>query len=134
LPRAEVAALCGVAALLAAGCGSRRATQQPAPIATGPPTVVRVALASFRWPLDPALAVGRDETTLARALYATPLRTDPATGAVVPGLCRGWNASGDFRSWRFQCRAAPAIEAAVRRVAKLRAAPAHWLFARARVS
>src|SRR5207244_9659200 len=60
--------------------------------------------------------------------------TDPATSAVVPGLCTAWTASADFRSWRFQCRAAPAIAAAVRRVAKLRAAPAHWLFARARVS
>ena len=96
--------------------------------------MVRVALTNFSWPLDPALAAGRDETTLARALYATPLRTDPATGAVVPGLCSAWSASPDFRFWRFRCRAAPAIVAAVRRVAKLRAAPAHWLFAGVRVS
>jgi hypothetical protein len=90
---------------------------------------VRVALADFRWPLDPALAQGRDETTLARALYATPLRTDPATGAVVPGLCTAWKASADFRDWTFTCRSAASIAAALRRLARLRDAPAHWLFA-----
>jgi hypothetical protein len=120
-----------VAALLAAGCGSRRATQQPAPIATGPPTVVRVALGSFRWPLDPALAEGRDETTLARALYATPLRTDPATGAVVPGLCSAWKASPDFRDWTFTCSSAPSIAAGLRRLVGLKDAPSRWLFAAA---
>jgi hypothetical protein len=90
---------------------------------------VRVALADFRWPLDPALAEGRDETTLARTLYATPLRTSPVTGAIVPGLCTEWKASRDLRRWTFTCRAAPAIAAALRRVARMRAAPAHWLFA-----
>jgi hypothetical protein len=90
---------------------------------------VRVALADFRWPLDPALAQGRDQTTVARALYSTPLRTDPFTDGVVPGLCDGWKASADFRTWRFRCRAAPAIAAALRRLVRLRAAPAHWLFA-----
>jgi hypothetical protein len=95
---------------------------------------VRVALADFRWPLDPALAAGRDETTLARALYATPLRIDPATGAVRPGLCRGWSASADFRVWTFTCRSAPAIAAALRRVGRLREAPLHWLFADAEMS
>ena len=30
---------------------------------------------------------------MARALYSTPLRTDPSTGAVVPGLCTAWTAS-----------------------------------------
>src|SRR5207248_4529930 len=73
-------------------------------------------------------------TTLARALYSTPLRTEPVTGAVVPGLCSAWTASPDFRSWRFRCRATAAIAAAVRRVARLSSAPAHWLFAAARVS
>jgi hypothetical protein len=96
--------------------------------------VVRVALTSFRWPLDPALAAGTDETTLARALFSTPLRTDPETGAIVAGLCGAWSATADFRTWRFRCRAAPAIAAALRRVAHLPAAPAHWLLARARVS
>ncbi|MGZ8706360.1 MAG: hypothetical protein ACXW0R_03135 [Gaiellaceae bacterium] len=100
---------------------------QPLP-ATGPPNVVRVALAGFRWPLDPALVEGRDETTLARTLYSTPLRTDPATGAVVPGLCTAWKASPDFRRWTFTCRSAPSIAAALRRVVRLRRAPARWLF------
>ena len=102
--------------------------------ASGPPGVVRVALTSFRWPVDPALAAGRDETTLARTLYATPLRSDPVTDAVVPGLCSAWSATPDFRTWRFRCRSAPAIAAAIRRVASLRTAPAHWLFADAHVS
>lgn len=102
--------------------------------ASGPAGVVRVALTDFRWPLDPALARGRDETTLARALYATPLQVDAATGAAVPGLCRGWAASNLFREWRFTCRSAPSIAAALRRVARLRVAPLHWLFADARVS
>ena len=90
---------------------------------------MRVALASFRWPLDPALAAGRDETTLARALYATPLRTDPTTGAVVPGLCTAWKASADFRDWTFTCSSAPSIAAALRRLVRLKDAPASWLFA-----
>jgi MarR-like DNA-binding transcriptional regulator SgrR of sgrS sRNA len=89
---------------------------------------VRVALTSFRWPLDPAFVEGRDETTLARALYATPLRTDPVSGAVVPGLCTAWKASPDFRRWTFSCRSAPSIAAALRRVVRLHRAPARWLF------
>ena len=72
---------------------------------------------------------GRDETTLARALYSTPLRTDPVTGAVVPGLCTAWKASPDFRRWTFSCRSASSIAAALRRVARLHRAPARWLFA-----
>jgi hypothetical protein len=96
--------------------------------------VVRVALTDFRWPLDPALAAGRDETTLARVLYATPLRVDPATGAVVPGLCTAWTASSDFRRWTFTCRSAPSIAAGLRRVVRLHDAPARWLFADARIS
>jgi hypothetical protein len=62
-------------------------------------------------------------------LYATPLRTDPATGAVVPGLCAAWNASPDFRDWTFTCNSAPAIAAALRRVVGLKDAPSRWLFA-----
>lgn len=91
--------------------------------------MVRVALRSFRWPLDPALVEGRDETTLARALYSTPLRTDPSTGEVVPGLCTAWNASPDFRDWTFTCRSAPSIAAALRRLVGLKDAPSRWLFA-----
>jgi hypothetical protein len=90
---------------------------------------VRVALASFRWPLDPALAVGRDETALARTLWPTPLRIDAASGRIVPGLCTAWQASPDFQEWRFTCRSAPSIAAALRRVVRLRDAPARWLFA-----
>jgi hypothetical protein len=93
---------------------------------------VRVGLTDFRWPLDPAFALGRDETTLARALYSTPLRTDPSTGAVVPGLCTAWKASPDFRRWTFTCNhSAPSIASELRRVARLRDAPARWLFAQA---
>jgi hypothetical protein len=93
---------------------------------------VRVGLTDFRWPLDPALARGRDETTLVRTLYSTPLRTDPATGAVVPGLCTAWKASSDFRRWTFTCNhSAPSIAAALRRVARLPDAPARWLFTQA---
>ena len=96
--------------------------------------MVRVALTAFRWPLDPALAAGRDETTLAGALYSTPLRTDPGTGAVAPGLCSAWAASAEFRTWVFTCRSAPAIAATLRRVQRLRTAPERWLFVGARVS
>src|SRR5207247_1764477 len=59
---------------------------------------------------------------------STPLRTDPATGAVVPGLCTAWKASPDFRRWTFTCRSAPSIAAALRRVVRLGRAPARWLF------
>ncbi len=113
-----------------AGCGSESAPPEQFR-ASGPPDVVRVGLADFRWPLDPALAEGRDETTLARALYSTPLQTDPASGAVVPGLCSGWQSQDGFRRWTFTCRSAPAIAAALRRVAHLPDAPANWIFAQA---
>jgi hypothetical protein len=102
--------------------------------AGGPPNVVRVALTDFRWPVDPALARTRDDTTLVRTLYSTALRVDPATGDPVAGLCRGWAGADGFRTWTFTCRKAPAIAAALRRVAHLRAAPQHWLFADARIS
>jgi hypothetical protein len=95
---------------------------------------VRVALTDFRWPVDPALARTRDDTTLVRTLYSTALRVDPATGDPVPGLCRGWAAAEGFRTWTFTCRNAPAIAAALRRVAQVPAAPLHWLFADSRIS
>lgn len=95
---------------------------------------MRVALTDFRWPVDPALARTRDDTTLVRTLYSTALRVDPATGDPVPGLCRGWAAADGYRTWTFTCKSAPAIAAALRRVAHLRDAPLHWLFADARVS
>jgi hypothetical protein len=93
----------------------------------GPARTIRVALIDFRWPLDPALASTRDELTLARALYVTPLRTDGA-GRIAPGLCTAWTGSADFRTWRFTCRRAPAIAAALRRVARMRESPSRWLF------
>jgi hypothetical protein len=92
-----------------------------------------VALTDFRWPLDPALAATRDETTLARALYATPLRSD-AAGRVVPGLCSGWRAADGYRTWRFVCRSAPAIAEELRRVARLERSPSRWLFRGARIT
>jgi hypothetical protein len=100
---------------------------------SGPPDIVRVALTDFRWPANPALARTRDDTTLVRTLYSTALRVDPVTGDPVPGLCRGWAAADDFRTWTFTCRNAPAIAAALRRVATLKDAPLRWLFADARI-
>ena len=93
-----------------------------------------MALTDFRWPVDPALARTRDDTTLVRALYPTALRIDQATGDPVPGLCRGWVASDSFRTWSFTCRSAPAVGAALQRVGRLPGAPLHWLLADARVT
>jgi hypothetical protein len=104
------------------------------PTAQGPPNVVRVALTDFRWPVDPALARTRDDTLLARTLYPTALRIDPATGAPSAGLCSGWAAADGFRRWTFTCRSAPAIAAALHRVQHLRGAPLRWLFAGARIA
>src|SRR4051794_21914629 len=128
LPPAALAAL-----LLAAGCSSGAGDRTPAArVPAGPPNTIRVALSDFRWPLDPALAATRDELTLARALYATPLRTD-SRGRVRPGLCSAWTTSADFRIWRFRCRDARAIAAELRRVGRMTASPSRWLFAGARV-
>jgi hypothetical protein len=110
----RVAALIGVG-LLAAGCGSRRSEPAARPVG-GPAGMVRIALADLPWPLDPARAHGRDEIAVARALFSTPLRTDPATGALRPGLCADWRSSADRRTWRFRCRHAGAIAAQLRRV------------------
>lgn len=85
-------------------------------------------MSDFRWPLDPALASTPDDNRIARALYATPLQTDEA-GEVIPGLCSGWDSSSGYRVWRFNCRDAPQIAAELRRVARLRASPANWIFA-----
>jgi hypothetical protein len=100
-------------ALLASGCDSRaRARVEPLPT-RGPAGVLRVALANVLWPLDPTRARTRDEITLARALFSTPLRTDPETGALRPGLCSRWRALG--ATWRFRCRHSGAIAAQLRR-------------------
>jgi hypothetical protein len=102
-------------------------------IPTGPPRTIRVALADFRWPIDPAVAETRDETTLARTLYATPLRVD-SSGRVGAGLCSAWRAGDGFRTWRLTCRSAPPIAAGLRRVARLEASPARPLFRGARIT
>jgi hypothetical protein len=86
-------------------------------------------LTGLRWPLDPAYVETRDESTVARAVYATPLRTDFG-GRVVAGLCTAdWSVGDAFRSWTFHCMHAVQIAAELRRVGRLRAAPEHWLFA-----
>jgi hypothetical protein len=117
-------------AVLAAACHEEPAAEVVAPPArTGPPGVVRVALPELPWPLDAALLEGRDGTTVARALLSTPLRTDPDTGALRPGLCEGWRGDAERRTWRFDCRRADLIAAQLRRVGRLRESPWRWLFA-----
>lgn len=73
---------------------------------------MRVALADLLWPLEPERARTRDEIVLARMLFSTPLRTD-ANGALRPGLCTSWRASGAV--WRLRCGHAGAIAAQLRR-------------------
>jgi hypothetical protein len=116
------AAALGALALLAAGCGSNTSTSSSRLPATGPPGVVRIGLAHLLWPLDPALARDRDEIALARALFATPLRTDPETGALRQGLCSSWRSAAGGRTWRFHCRHAGAIASTLRRVRLIPAA------------
>ena len=107
-------------ALIAAGCGSHVSAKPQLP-ADGPSGVVRIALAHVLWPLDPARARTRDETVVARALFATPLRTDPRTGALRPGLCTSWLPLGGGR-WAFRCRHALEIAAELRRAHLVRRA------------
>ena len=109
------AAALTVLALATAGCGSHRSAR-PLRRASGPPGVVRIALAHLPWPLEPAQARGRDELAVARTVFATPLRTDPETGALRPGLCADWRPSPDRRTWRFRCRHARAVAAQLHRV------------------
>ena len=127
--RSTLAAIAAASALVVAGCHAEPSTPPSAPAErAGPPGLVRVALADLPWPLDPALVDGRDEITVARALYATPFRTDPATGELRPGLCRVAGANPDPRTWRFRCAHAEAIGAALRRVARMPDSPWRWLF------
>lgn len=109
------AAALALLVLLLAGCGSSKPQRHVALPAGGPAGVVRIGLAHVLWPLDPTHAQGRDEVTLARALFATPLRTDPLTGALRPGLCSAWHGAG--RTWRLRCRHSGAIAAQLRRAA-----------------
>jgi hypothetical protein len=103
-------------ALLAAGCGSRSSSSHAFLPTAGPHGVVRIALARLLWPLDPARAQGRDEIALARVLFATPLSTDPVTGALRPGLCTRWSGSAGGRTWRLRCQDALAIARTLRRL------------------
>ena len=111
--RARRAAALAVLALAAAGCSSSSAPKQAAPLpVSGPPGVVRVALADLLWPLEPERARTRDELVVARMLFSTPLRTD-LSGRLRPGLCTSWHASGTL--WRLRCRHAGAIATQLRR-------------------
>jgi hypothetical protein len=101
-----------VLAATAAGCGSSSRPHVRALPASGPPNVIRVALADLLWPLEPDRAKTRDQIVLARMLFATPLRTD-ANGALRPGLCTSWHASGTL--WRLRCSHAGAIATQLRR-------------------
>ena len=113
--------------LLVSGCGStsRRAS---AFTARGPADLIRVALPGYRWPLDPASVSGRDELTLARALFATPLTTDLRSGELRPGLCVRWASAEGGRTWRFRCMHARAVLDQLERMRRLPGAPAGWLF------
>jgi hypothetical protein len=116
--------------LLLAGCGSSKQKRHVALPAGGPAGVVRIGLAHVLWPLDPTHAQGRDEVTLARALFATPLRTDPLTRALRPGLCSAWHGAG--LTWRLRCRHSGAIAAQLRHAAlfparRIRAVDEHTL-------
>jgi hypothetical protein len=108
----RVAAL-AVLALAAAGCNSSSPKRVVPLPAGGPPNVVRVALADVLWPLEPERARTRDETVVARMLFSTPLRTD-VNGALRPGLCTSWRATG--ATWRLRCSHVRSIAAQLRRV------------------
>jgi hypothetical protein len=97
-------------ALLATACGSARKNEAPPLRASGPPGVVRIGLAHLLWPLDPGRARTRDEIVVARALFATPLRTD-AEGRLLPGLCTSWRSTGT--GWRLRCKHSGAIAGVV---------------------
>jgi hypothetical protein len=101
-------------AVVASGCGGSTVSRPRALPDGGPPRTLRVALGDLLWPLEPERARTRDELVVARMLFATALRTDPATGALRPGLCSSWQPRG--ATWRFRCRHAVAIAAQLRRV------------------
>jgi hypothetical protein len=115
----RAAALLLLAALLVSACDSRTAERRSRLPVAGPPGVVRIALARVLWPLEPERARTRDELVLARMLFPTPLRTDPATGALRPGLCSRWRGTGT--TWRLRCRHAGAIARQLRRTRLLAA-------------
>jgi hypothetical protein len=101
-----------VLAAAVAGCGSSSHEHVRALPASGPPNVIRVALADLLWPLDPGRAKTRDQIVVARMLFSTPLRTD-ANGGLRPGLCTSWRSTG--ATWRLRCAHAGAIAAQLQR-------------------
>jgi hypothetical protein len=119
--------------LALAGCGGSTRAAAPLPL-RGPVHTLRVALERVPWPLVSALARTRDETTLIRLLYSTPLRVDPRSGDIAPGLCTTWQAQDGGRVWYFRCAHAAAIAAQLRRVAGTPASPGRWMFRDARIS
>ena len=91
-----------------------------------------MALERVPWPLDPRRATTRDEALLVKTLLATPLRVDPRTGDLAPGLCTSWRRRGAV--WTFRCkdaakvaRAIPFGRASVRGDAVRVRLPAPWL-------
>ena len=115
-------------ALAAAGCSSSSAPKRAAPLpASGPPKVVRVALAGLLWPLEPERAKTRDELAVARMLFSTPLRTD-VSGRLRPGLCTSWHATAS--SWRLRCSHAGAIAKRLRPTWQATAPDEHTLVVR----
>jgi hypothetical protein len=111
--RTRRAAALVVLAAVAAGCGSSSHEHVRALPSSGPPNVIRVALADLLWPLQPEQATTRDEIVLARMLFATPLRLGPG-GKLRSGLCStSWSRGGTV--WRLRCRHAGAIATQLRR-------------------
>jgi hypothetical protein len=70
-----------------------------------------VALKRVPWPLDPRRATTRDEALLVKTLLATPLRVDPRTGDLAPGLCTSWRRAGAV--WTFRCKEAAKVARAI---------------------
>jgi hypothetical protein len=70
-----------------------------------------VALERVPWPVDPRRATTRDEALLVKTLLATPLRVDPRTGDLAPGLCTSWRRAGAV--WTFHCRHAAKVARAI---------------------
>jgi hypothetical protein len=105
--RGRRAAALAVLALAAAGCSSSSEPKRAAPLpVSGPPKLIRVALADILWPLEPERAKTRDELVVARMLFSTPLRTD-VSGRLRPGLCKSWHKTEML--WRLHCSHAGAI-------------------------
>jgi hypothetical protein len=112
---ARRAAALALLALVASGCDSDQTQRHEVLPARGPAGVLRIGVANMLWPLDPTHAKGRDEVNLARALFSTPLRTDPRTGALRSGLCSSWHTTGT--TWRLRCAHSGAIAGQLRRAA-----------------